>query len=275
MQPGEVVRLDVTCACGDAQPTATALGADVALFPVAGEGRWRGLIGVDLDTKPGRYAVVVTVERPGRPRVVSTRLLNVIPKRFRVRRLRVADKFVDPPANMRDRIEREALLLESLFAKTAPRMWAGSFQLPVSQRPVSNFGARSVFNGRARNPHAGVDFGSRTGTPIAAPGAGQVVLAEALFFTGNTVIIDHGQALYSVFAHLSKFDVEQGDRVERGASIGLVGATGRATGPHLHWSVRLQGQRVDPLSLVAAVAEGPPSTKSKSTNTKVTKTTKK
>ncbi len=189
--------------------------------------------------------------------MVSTRLLHVIRKRFRTRRLRVDRSFVEPPASARDRIERESRLMEALFDTTTPRRWEGAFWLPVSQPPVSNFGARSVFNGQPRNPHAGVDFGSPAGTPIAAPGAGRIVLADSLYFTGNTVIVDHGLELVSVFAHLSKISVRKDEEVERGAVIGLVGATGRATGPHLHWSVRLRGARVDPLSLMAALAERP------------------
>jgi murein DD-endopeptidase MepM/ murein hydrolase activator NlpD len=250
MQPGEVVRLDIACACGGARPTANAFGQDIPLFVGSADGRWRGLIGIDLDTKPGTYTVTVRADRHGETAIVSTRLLHVIAKRFPTRRLRVAPDFVEPPPSAQDRIEHEAKLMESLFANVSPPIWEGSFRLPVRQLPVSNFGSRSVFNGQPRNPHGGVDFRSPTGTPIAAPAAGEIVLAESLYFTGNTVIIDHGLGLYTVFAHLSKFSVAQGDRVDRGAQVGLVGATGRVTGPHLHWTVRLHGKRVDPLSLV-------------------------
>lgn len=253
MQPGEVVRLDVACTCGGATPAAQAFGEDVPLFPGSGEGRWRGLIGIDLETKPGAYTVTVTVDRHGNPGIVSRRLLHVIAKRFPTRRLRVAPDFVEPPPAVHDRIEREAKLMESLFATVSPPIWNGSFRPPVPQSPVSNFGSRSVFNGQPRNPHGGVDFASPSGTPIVAPAAGRVVLAEPLYFTGNTVIIDHGLGLYSIFAHLSKFSIAQGDDVERSAKVGLVGATGRVTGPHLHWTVRLHGKRVDPLSLTFAL----------------------
>ncbi len=122
----------------------------------------------------------------------------------------------------------------------------------AADAPVnSNFGLRSVFNGQPRSPHAGVDFAAPTGTSVRAPGAVRVVIADDLFFTGNTVVIDHGFGLFSFLAHLSAIDVARDEVVARGAPVGMVGATGRVTGPHLHWSVRLNGARVDPLSLVA------------------------
>lgn len=254
MQPGEVIRLDLRCACGEAVPTASAFGREVPLFRT-GEGRWRGLIGIDLETQPGAHEIVVTGDGTGAAARTSARTLNVLAKRFPTRRLRVAGRFVEPPAAERPRIEREAVLLQDLFAAASPRLWDSPFRPPVAQAPVSNFGARSVFNGQARNPHGGVDFASPAGTPIAAPAAGRIALAQSLYFTGTTVIIDHGQGIYSLLAHLSRLDVAAGDTVARGAIVGLVGATGRVTGPHLHWTVRLHGARVDPLSLVNAMAQ--------------------
>jgi murein DD-endopeptidase MepM/ murein hydrolase activator NlpD len=115
---------------------------------------------------------------------------------------------------------------------------------------ISAFGKRTVYNGQPRSPHTGVDFRGAVGTPIRSPNAGRVVLAENIYYSGNTVILDHGLGLYSYFGHMSAFSVKSGDHVETGAIIGKVGATGRATGPHLHWTVRLIMARVDPLSLV-------------------------
>jgi murein DD-endopeptidase MepM/ murein hydrolase activator NlpD len=126
--------------------------------------------------------------------------------------------------------------------------------LPLPGVQGNNFGSRSIFNGQPRAPHAGADFRGATGTPIPAPAAGQVVLAESLFFTGNTVVIDHGEGLYSLLAHLSRIDVAPGQTLVRGDVVGLLGATGRVTGPHLHWTIRLNGARVDPLRVVALLA---------------------
>lgn len=257
MQPGEVVRLDIICRCESATPTVTVFDRDVPISSVESDDHWRGLFGIDLETTPGEYPITVTLARAGQPPLMRTRTFEVLPKQFPVRRLRVARRFVEPPASARPRIEREARRLEALFATATARAWHLPFRLPVPQTPVSNFGSRSVFNGQPRSPHGGVDFGSPTGTPVAAPSSGRIAVATPMYFTGNTVIIDHGQGIYSLFAHLSTFQVDEGDVVTRGAIVGRVGATGRVTGPHLHWTVRVHGARVDPLSLIAAAAEHP------------------
>ena len=250
IQPGEVVRLDVTCACVSTPPTATVFASHVALAPIPGGVLWRGWIGIDLETKPGMYPVNVRV---GQPPITTTVALDVHAKRFLTRRLRVADGLVNPPVSALTRIAREAAQLEALFKVVTPAVWDAPFLPPVMDSVIRNFGVRSIFNGQLRNPHAGIDFRSPADAPVAAPGPGRVVLADDLFFTGRTVVIDHGLGLYSVLAHLSRIAVADGDRVQRGAIVGLVGATGRVTGPHLHWAVRLNGARVDPLSLLVAL----------------------
>jgi murein DD-endopeptidase MepM/ murein hydrolase activator NlpD len=122
---------------------------------------------------------------------------------------------------------------------------------PVPHEANSAFGTRSIFNGKPRNAHGGADFLSPGGTPIRAPNAGRIAVARDLYFSGNTVIIDHGLGLFSMLAHMSAIDVREGDVVKAGQVLGRVGATGRVTGPHLHWAVRAGGARVDPLSLLA------------------------
>ncbi len=251
IQPGEVVKLDVICGCKADRTRATVLGHDIPLFPV-GDGAWRGLIGIDLDTTPGTYPVAVVVEETGYAPIATTRDLVVAARQFPERQLTVEPRFVNPPKAAIERIRNEARRLEATFeGVTTPRQWDGSFQAPAAAPARDNFGARSVFNGQPRSPHAGVDFPDKAGTPVTAPGSGVVAIAEPLYFTGNTVVIDHGLGLYTLLAHLSKFAVKAGDRVERGQIVGFIGATGRATGPHLHWTVRLNGARVDPLSLIA------------------------
>lgn len=255
MQPGEVVRVDVTCVCGADAPRATAFGHDVPLIMSRDGTRWQGLVGIDLNVVPRGYPLVVEI--PGRqPAVVHRTLFRVQPKPFLTRALRVAPELVDPPPNVADRIVSEVVLIDRIFNTVTPRAWDGAFAPPLTTPPTRNFGSRSVFNGKSRNVHAGIDFSSPTGTIVTAPAAGSVALAAELFFTGTTIIIDHGAGVYSLFAHLSSIDVNAGSVVAHGARLGQVGATGRATGPHLHWGVRLNGARVDPLSLLVATEEG-------------------
>lgn len=217
-----------------------------------GPGTWRAVLGIDLDQKPGRYEVVA---RAGA--LVLTKAVTVEPRSFPVRRLRVNPDFVNPPPELTARIEAESRFVEQVFAHPALEpLWSGPFRRPVPQPANSRFGTRSVFNGEPRNPHAGTDFLSPAGTPVHAPNAGRVVAARDLFFSGNTVMIDHGAGLFSQLAHLSRIDVQEGEMVRAGQVVGLVGATGRVTGAHLHWGVRVSGARVDALSVLAVL--GPP-----------------
>ena len=249
--PGSVVRLDISCRCDADRAVATVFKREVPL--TRADNGWQGWIGIDLDTKAGSYPIAVHIEPRGKPALTATHALVIKPKQFPVRRLSVAPQFVDPPASEVERIKREAALLQSIFeGVNGPRYWRGAVQAPVGETPSSSFGSRSVLNGQARSPHSGTDFGAKIGTPIAAPAAGVVVLAEPLYFTGNTVVLDHGLGLYSLLAHLSEFKVKKEDRIDRGDIVGLSGDTGRVTAPHLHWTVRLNGARVDPLSLIAA-----------------------
>ena len=186
-----------------------------------------------------------------------TLTLHILPKQFQVRRLRVPGNFVEPPAEALEQIKRDSATLAEAYARVSARKWTRAFVLPVDGKPTSNFGTRSYYNGQQRAPHAGVDFVGKPGEPIRAANHGEVVVAASLYFTGNTVVVDYGDRLFSVFAHLSELHVKAGDTVEPTTIVGLVGATGRVTGPHLHWSVRLNGARVDPLSLLAATNGAP------------------
>lgn len=256
IQPGEVVDLEVACSCTPSQKPGTAriFDREISLAPVEGAAAWSGFIGLDIDLAPGKYRVTVVVEPLDAPPLTASYTLNVAMKRFPTRQLRVAPLYVDPPPAEVNRILAEAARLDALFKTTTWRQRVGPFQAPVGDTARNTFGARSIFNGQPRNPHAGVDFGSPTGAPVAAPAAAVVALADDLFFTGRTVILDHGRGLFSVLAHLSTIAVAEGDRIERGHVVGKVGATGRVTGPHLHWGTRLNGARVDALSLLQVLS---------------------
>lgn len=250
VQPGELVVLTVIVPVRVDQLRVRAFGRDIAAFTTSspGDRTWQALVGIDLEVKPGAYPVAIDADAGQH----ATYELIVKPKRFPTRRLTVDESFVNPPPSEQERIERDAKLLNDVWqAPAAERLWTEPFVRPVEEPANSRFGTRSIFNGVPRNPHGGADFLSPSGTPVHAPNAGRIVVARNLYFSGNTVIIDHGLGLFSMLAHLSAMDVREGDRVSAGQIVGRVGATGRVTGPHLHWAVRASGARVDPVSLLA------------------------
>jgi murein DD-endopeptidase MepM/ murein hydrolase activator NlpD len=248
-QPGELVVVSIAGAAPTDPVRVRAFDRDVPVYTAGGE--WRALVGIDLDVKPGPYAITIDAGSPTRHLVQQ---LHVERRIFRTRRLTVDEAFVTPPPSEAARIARDARLLESTWASSAgERLWTAPFERPVPEAANSAFGTRSIFNGKPRNAHGGADFLSPSGTPVHAPNAGRVVVARNLYFSGNTVIIDHGLGLFSMLAHLSVLEVAEGNRVDAGHVIGRVGATGRVTGPHLHWAVRAGNARVDPLSLLSVL----------------------
>jgi len=251
VRPGEVVVLEIAGGDSAAAVHVRAFDRNVPVYTVADGGR-RALVGIDLDTRPGTYAASIDAGAHAAYDLVVAR------RAFRTRTLTVDPAFVTPPESARERIDREAKLLDQIWrASSSERQWSAPFVRPVAEPANSAFGTRSVFNGQPRSAHGGADFLSPAGTPIHAPNAGRIVLARDLYFSGNTVVIDHGLGLFSMLAHLSAIDVHEGDGVKADQRIGLVGATGRVTGPHLHWAVRAGGARVDPLSLLAVLGREP------------------
>jgi murein DD-endopeptidase MepM/ murein hydrolase activator NlpD len=257
LQPGEVVRLELKASSPLVRARAFAFGDDIQLQSTADPAVRAGLVGIDLSRAPGDEAVRVEATTSDGATLSAEERLTVAPKTFPTRHLRVDPAFVNPPASALPRIRREARRLAAIFAAATPETrWSSPFVPPVGEPANSRFGTRTVLNGEPRGPHTGADFPSPAGTPVRAPNDGLVVLADSLYFSGETVVVDHGAGLYSLFAHLSRMDVEPDQRVARGAVVGAVGATGRVTGPHLHWAVRLRGARVDPVSLLSVTSQG-------------------
>jgi len=223
-------------------------------FPIAlGEhnGIYEGLIGIDMGTKPATYEVKV-VARNGDGKVYSGRLsLKVEKVVFETQELSLPSHLVDLKGKDLERVKKEAKQLQTLFQSfREERLWRGAFIRPVEGELSGTFGLNRIINGKQRSPHTGVDLKAEEGTPVLASNSGMVVLVDELFFTGKSVILDHGWGLYSMYFHLSEVRVKKGDRVDTGAMLGRVGSTGRSTGPHLHWGIKLNGARVDPLSLL-------------------------
>jgi murein DD-endopeptidase MepM/ murein hydrolase activator NlpD len=253
VQPGELVLLKVTTTANSQSVSVRGIGRE---FPAYRENaaEWRALVGIDLDVKPGRYDISVSAGQAAAEQ--ATHPIVVEPKKFATRQLTVDPAFVNPPPDAQARIIADAARLNLVWASSSPvRLWSGRFVRPVTAPANSAFGSRSVFNGEPRNPHGGADFSSVAGTPVRSPNAGRIVVAADLYFTGQTVVIDHGLGLFSLFAHLQSIDVRERDTVVTGQFVGNVGATGRVTGPHLHWTVRANDARVDPMSLLALLGQ--------------------
>lgn len=219
--------------------------------------RWLAMVGVDLDSQPGDHLVDVTFAyEDGRKRTVREPV-TVRAEQYPTTELEVEERYVELSPEDQARAEREAAETSAIYDSFTPqRYWNEAFQVPVrGAKDGRNFGHRRVFNGQPRSPHSGADLRATTGTPILAANRGRVVLAKDLFFSGNAVYVDHGHGLYTTYLHLSRLDVAVGDFVEQGQQLGLAGATGRVTGPHLHWGVRLLDARVDPFSLIRIGAQ--------------------
>ena len=243
---GDLVVLTITTLSPDAVPRVRAFNRTLLPFAVDAR-RWRVLVGIDLETAPGPHFVETETGAPPDIERATYRLV-VTPRTFRTRTLTVDEAFVNPPASAQERIARETAELNALWAASSPaKLWAGPFVRPVEDPANSAFGTRSILNGQPRSPHSGADFNSAIGTPIKAPNAGRVVLAGDRYFTGNTVMVDHGLTLFSLFAHLSEMAVHEGDTVKAGEVIGKVGARGPLTRPHQHRSVRVKRARVETL----------------------------
>ncbi len=219
---------------------------------VKGDDGWFTVIGVDLDAEPGeQVAELVFTYDDGRTRK-QVQSVAVSEKSFRTTRLEVEPKYVELSPENQQRADLEREEISAIYARLTPEAyWHESFQVPIpGVSGGRNFGHRRVFNDQPRAPHSGADLTATTGKEIQAANRGRVVLAKNLFFSGNAVFIDHGLGVFSVYLHLSEILVEMDTIVERGQVIGLAGATGRVTGPHLHWGVRVTNARVDPFSLL-------------------------
>lgn len=218
--------------------------------------RWVAVLGVDLELAPGAYPARATFRFDDGTSRTADETVEVEPKEFPTTRLTVEPGYVELSPENLERANRESARLAEVFGRVSPETyWTEPFAVPIPGAEGSNFGHRRVFNDQPRNPHSGADISAGTGTPIRSTNRGRVVETGDYFFNGNTVVVDHGQGVFAVYLHLSRIDVEVGQMVEKGDVVGLVGATGRVTGPHLHWGFRIQNARVDPFSLTRFGAE--------------------
>ena len=214
---------------------------------------FRALLGIDLESKVGRRTIEVTASDASGAERTASKTIPVQSGKFPTQKLKVAPAYVEPPESELARIAADRERVQAIYASPdSVRRFEKKFlrPLPSASPSSSRFGVRRVFNDQPRSPHDGVDLAAPEGEPVAAAAPAVVALAEELYFSGNTVILDHGAGLFTTYLHLSAIDVRPGDIVAAGQRIGAVGATGRATGPHLHWGARLHKARVNPLDLL-------------------------
>jgi peptidase M23-like protein len=225
-------------------------GKPMTFFPYGGG--HAALFGIDLDMKPGTHAWRVGVVEPGREPRIAQGSVKIVRRDFHVERLTVPNTMVDLDPETERRAVAESKQMATLYRTITPeRLWRGKFTNPLGTTAAGGgFGARRIINGQPRSPHSGSDYSAPRGTPVVAVNAGKVALVAEFFFPGRLVILDHGLGLYTAYFHLDTIAVAEGERVERGQTLGTVGATGRATGPHLHFGAQVAGARVDPTTLL-------------------------
>jgi murein DD-endopeptidase MepM/ murein hydrolase activator NlpD len=207
---------------------------------------------VDLEKAPGKYEWKISWNGPDGKAMTCSASVTVRKGQFRTESLKVDNQFVQPDAQQQKRAEEDQKKMKAIYDTVTPeRLWEGKFRLPLKDVSTGgNFGRRRILNGQPRSPHAGVDFPAASGTPVFAAQSGKVVLAEELYYSGNTVVIDHGYGIYTMYAHLSEIGVKPGQDIAVSREIGKVGATGRVTGPHLHWGLTIEHARVNGMDIV-------------------------
>lgn len=246
---GEIVELKVSGS--DLARVTGRLGTETVYFYPAQNGDYEALVGVDLEAKPGLTKVFVRGETTSGKVGERQIALKIKRKAFRKESFTVAPKFDKFTPEVLERIAFEREKIARVYTGgEARRLWDGAFAAPVPKQVTSPFGYRRIINGTPRSPHTGVDLKAALGSEVSAPNHGRVALLGDFFFSGKSVVLDHGAGLFTMYFHLSEFRVEEGAEVRKGEIVGLAGMSGRVTGPHLHWAARLNGARVDPFELV-------------------------
>jgi murein DD-endopeptidase MepM/ murein hydrolase activator NlpD len=239
--PGDILLVTLSGATGTVEGTFN--GKTIYFNP--SEKSYKAIVGLDLLSEPGKYDLKINSNGSSLRRQVK-----VTKKAYRTQRLKMPKDMVELSPENEARAEREGQKMAAIWPNQTERLWSGNFINPREGKIGTEFGVKRLMNDIPKNPHTGVDVVAEEGEEVHAPNNAIVALVDEQFFSGNSVILDHGQGIYTMFFHLSKVLVQPGQQVKKGDVIGLVGATGRASGAHLHWGVRVQGARVDPLELI-------------------------
>jgi murein DD-endopeptidase MepM/ murein hydrolase activator NlpD len=256
---GQVTVLEINLS--DLDPAATDLKAsfgqnEIALFqhPLKPSGIYCGLIGIPLSAAPGK-TVIKLKWTDSRGLQVASVPVRILDGKYKSEALRVDTRHVTLSKKSLERVKLEKKEIRRIYSSGSDtRLWYGSFKKPLASDTTSAFGTRRLFNGQHRSHHRGTDFRAGIGTPVYGSNSGTVRLAKNLFYSGNIVIVDHGMGIFTNYAHLSEIQVTAGQQIARGHQIGLSGASGRVSGPHLHWAVKVNGAYVDPLQFLTVIS---------------------
>ena len=243
ISPGDVFLIRVSGIRTSGMPHAS-LGGKEFSFSRCGRHCFVAIGATDIETKPGAHTIILKLgKRKGKLK------LRVRKASFPEQELTLPDDKVFPKPEDLDRVKKENERLEGIFETTSKKLWGGDFIPPLNNAITTAFGTKRIMNGKWISVHKGIDMKGDAGEEVRASNDGRVVLEEELFFGGNTIILDHGQGIYTIYMHLSKFNVISGDAVSKGDVIGFVGSSGRATGPHLHFGSKVREISVNPVSL--------------------------
>ena len=251
-QPGSVTFFTVELNREVSKVSGQFLGKELLFFYSGKAGIWYSLAGVDVETASGTYDLKIRVALPGGRVARTVKPVEIGTVTFKTGDVSVPENFVKPDEASQRKIAADRRLKERTFAHFIPTaQWSGDFIKPVEAPPTDSFGMTHIFNEELTSEHLGTDFPIKEGSPVMASNSGTVVLARELFYEGKCVMLDHGQHFFTIYMHLSKIQVREGQRVRKRQRLGLSGATGRVTGPHLHMGVRWEGSYVDPTKLLA------------------------
>lgn len=251
LEPGEPVMVTLSSDGTVRSASVSFLGRTVAMRPAPGSLSAFAFLGIDLAVEPGPVAMIIRIDRTTGETEEIRRDIEIAERDFPFTKLRFRPEYVTPPPELRERIRRESELVAWVMSVVTPE-WLGDgpFVMPHHAPTWSNFGQRRINNEVLQSVHSGLDIRAPFGDPIRASNAGRVAMASDLYLAGKTVIIDHGLGVFSSYGHLSELKVKRGEVVEKGQVVGLCGSTGRSTGPHLHWAVKIFDSRVDPEAML-------------------------
>lgn len=251
LKQGEVLLVNVEDKGGINTISGTMFNKSVNFYKNSKGRKYSALIGIDMDTKPDTYELTLYVEDISGKETRKEYQFRVKPAKFGTQKLTLPPSKVTLDEETLKKVDVEKEKIGKVWEiLTEDRLWDGKFIPPVAGKMSDNFGLRRIINGEQKSPHTGVDVDAPEGAPVKASNSGRAIFSDDQFFSGKTLIIDHGLGLFTMYFHLSEILIADGANVKKGAVVAKVGKTGRATGPHLHWGARLNGARINPLSII-------------------------